>query len=103
MASRRNTLISSTAALALAGCATTFSSEVSRFSAPAVAEARGSFTIAPADPQRYAMRHVVADTLAVMDRLAIERFALLGYSMGGRMALTSELAEGTRGRVSPMP
>lgn len=38
--------------VALAGCATPFRTEVSRFSAPAVAEARGSFTIAPTDPQR---------------------------------------------------
>lgn len=51
---------------------------------------------APADPQRYAMRHVIADTLAVMNRLAIERFALLGYSMGGRMALHVATAAGER-------
>jgi len=51
---------------------------------------------APADPQRYAMRHVVADTLAVMDRLAIERFVVLGYSMGGRMALHVAIAAGER-------
>lgn len=42
---------------------------------------------APSDPARYTMSHVVTDTLAVLDRFAIERCALLGYSMGGRMAL----------------
>jgi len=51
---------------------------------------------APADPQRYAMWHVVADTLAVMDWLAIERFAVLGYSMGGRMALHVAITAGER-------
>ena len=39
------------------------------------------------DPARYAMPHVVADTLTIMDTLGVEKFALLGYSMGGRMAL----------------
>lgn len=42
---------------------------------------------APADPARYAMAHVVSDVLAIMDRLGEQRFLLLGYSMGGRMAL----------------
>lgn len=51
---------------------------------------------APADPARYSMRHVAADTLAVMDHLGFERFGLLGYSMGGRMALHIAVAAGPR-------
>ncbi len=42
---------------------------------------------APPDPRRYRMEHVVADTLRIADQLEIDRFGLLGYSMGGRMAL----------------
>jgi 2-succinyl-6-hydroxy-2,4-cyclohexadiene-1-carboxylate synthase len=42
---------------------------------------------APADPARYAIEHVSADVLAVLDRLEIRRAAVLGYSMGGRAAL----------------
>lgn len=51
---------------------------------------------APSDPTRYSMPHVAADTLAVMDHLGIERFGLLGYSMGGRMALHIAVAAGPR-------
>ncbi len=42
---------------------------------------------APADPARYAMAHAVADLGALLDALGIERTALLGYSLGGRVAL----------------
>ena len=42
---------------------------------------------APADPNRYAMPHVAADLIALLDDWQIERTALLGYSMGGRLAL----------------
>ncbi len=51
---------------------------------------------APADPARYSMPCVVSDTLAVLDRLGIERFGLLGYSMGGRMALHIAARAGSR-------
>jgi 2-succinyl-6-hydroxy-2,4-cyclohexadiene-1-carboxylate synthase len=50
----------------------------------------------PADPARYAMPHVVADTLAIMDHLDIEHVGLLGYSMGGRMALHVAVAAAPR-------
>jgi 2-succinyl-6-hydroxy-2,4-cyclohexadiene-1-carboxylate synthase len=53
---------------------------------------------APDDPARYAMAHVVADTLALLDQLAIDRCALLGYSMGGRMALQLAVAAPQRVR-----
>ena len=38
------------------------------------------------------MAHAVADLLALLDHLGIERTALLGYSMGGRVALHFALA-----------
>ena len=41
----------------------------------------------PPDPRRYRMEYVVADTLRIADQLGIDRFGLVGYSMGGRMAL----------------
>ena len=41
----------------------------------------------PADPARYGMAHAVEDLLAVLDHLGVERAAVLGYSMGGRVAL----------------
>jgi 2-succinyl-6-hydroxy-2,4-cyclohexadiene-1-carboxylate synthase len=42
---------------------------------------------APDDPARYALPRVADDLAAVLDALAIERAAVLGYSMGGRTAL----------------
>jgi 2-succinyl-6-hydroxy-2,4-cyclohexadiene-1-carboxylate synthase len=42
---------------------------------------------APADPERYSMAHAVRDLTAVLDTLDIEQTAVLGYSMGGRLAL----------------
>jgi 2-succinyl-6-hydroxy-2,4-cyclohexadiene-1-carboxylate synthase len=44
-------------------------------------------TDSPADPDHYRMPAVVADLVALLDRLALPRVALLGYSMGGRVAL----------------
>jgi 2-succinyl-6-hydroxy-2,4-cyclohexadiene-1-carboxylate synthase len=42
---------------------------------------------APADPDRYRLDLAAADVLAVLDRLAVARPVVLGYSMGGRLAL----------------
>jgi 2-succinyl-6-hydroxy-2,4-cyclohexadiene-1-carboxylate synthase len=42
---------------------------------------------APADPERYSMEYTTADIAEVLDKLEIERAAVLGYSMGGRIAL----------------
>jgi 2-succinyl-6-hydroxy-2,4-cyclohexadiene-1-carboxylate synthase len=42
---------------------------------------------APADPNRYTMPHVAANLIALLDAWQIEHTALLGYSMGGRLAL----------------
>jgi 2-succinyl-6-hydroxy-2,4-cyclohexadiene-1-carboxylate synthase len=41
----------------------------------------------PADPGRYGMAHAVEDLTALLHHLDIERAALLGYSLGGRVAL----------------
>jgi 2-succinyl-6-hydroxy-2,4-cyclohexadiene-1-carboxylate synthase len=41
----------------------------------------------PADPTRYTFPQLAADFVALLDELGIEQTALLGYSMGGRMAL----------------
>ncbi len=53
-------------------------------------------TDAPADPARYRMARCIADLAALLDALAIERTALLGYSMGGRVALAFALAHPQR-------
>ncbi len=42
---------------------------------------------APHDPARYTMEYCVADLLAMLDQLGIERADVLGYSLGGRVAL----------------
>ena len=41
----------------------------------------------PADVARYSMESCVSDVLAVLDALSFERANVLGYSMGGRVAL----------------
>ena len=47
---------------------------------------------APDDPRRYDLAHCVEDVLGVLDRLAIRRASILGYSMGGRAALALAIA-----------
>jgi 2-succinyl-6-hydroxy-2,4-cyclohexadiene-1-carboxylate synthase len=42
---------------------------------------------APADERRYAMERCIDDLTAVLDALGIERAHVVGYSMGGRVAL----------------
>jgi 2-succinyl-6-hydroxy-2,4-cyclohexadiene-1-carboxylate synthase len=41
----------------------------------------------PPNPERYSMAHAVEDLTALLHHLDIERTALLGYSLGGRVAL----------------
>lgn len=41
----------------------------------------------PQDAERYGMRQTVGDLAALLDELDIERANVLGYSMGGRVAL----------------
>ncbi len=42
---------------------------------------------APDDPERYGIGHATEDILSVLDALGIQRAGLLGYSMGGRVAI----------------
>ncbi len=46
-----------------------------------------SLSDSPPDAERYRMERCVADLLALLDTLEVERADLLGYSMGGRVAL----------------
>ncbi|MCA9949117.1 MAG: 2-succinyl-6-hydroxy-2,4-cyclohexadiene-1-carboxylate synthase [Anaerolineales bacterium] len=41
----------------------------------------------PSDPHRYSMANVAADLVAILAELGLEPVHLLGYSMGGRLAL----------------
>ena len=50
----------------------------------------------PADPTRYTMDHAVNDILDVLDEMQIGSFLLLGYSMGGRLALHIAMTEPDR-------
>lgn len=53
---------------------------------------------APTDPARYTMERCVVDLLAVLDHLELAQVDLLGYSMGGRVAL--HLAAAAPERIS---
>ena len=44
-------------------------------------------TAVPEDINRYSMEQQVEDLEALFDMLSLERFTLVGYSMGGRVAL----------------
>jgi len=43
---------------------------------------------APTDPARYTLEEAVDDLLALLDTLGIDQCIVLGYSLGGRLALT---------------
>jgi 2-succinyl-6-hydroxy-2,4-cyclohexadiene-1-carboxylate synthase len=45
-------------------------------------------TEAPGEPERYRIESAANDLLAILDEMDIEKVDLLGYSMGGRLALT---------------
>ena len=47
---------------------------------------------APADPSRYSMPETIADVFAILDCLEISSLSLLGYSLGGRVALSLAVA-----------
>ena len=51
---------------------------------------------APVDPARYAADRAAADLVAVLDAADVKRVAVLGYSMGGRVALRLALAHAAR-------
>lgn len=46
-------------------------------------------TDAPTDTKRYSMMQAVCDMVSVLDKLSIEKASILGYSMGGRLALAT--------------
>lgn len=54
----------------------------------------------PHDPQEYARGKMVTDVYALADYLNIERFHLMGYSMGARIALAAAIA--APGRVATL-
>lgn len=45
-------------------------------------------TDAPSEYDRYSSEHTVSDIVAILDHLQVESAILLGYSMGGRIALS---------------
>ena len=51
---------------------------------------------APDDPGRYRMERCIEDLIAILDRLGLEQTHLLGYSMGGRVALAVAIAHPDR-------
>lgn len=51
---------------------------------------------APADSARYSMERTVADLTALLDALGLPRAFVLGYSMGGRVALHFAAAQPAR-------
>ena len=50
----------------------------------------------PDDPAAYSLERLVADTLQVADAVGLERFRLLGHSMGGMVARKVVIAEPDR-------
>jgi 2-succinyl-6-hydroxy-2,4-cyclohexadiene-1-carboxylate synthase len=44
-------------------------------------------TASPPDPKRYTMLNIAADLITLLDAWGIKQTTLLGYSMGGRLAL----------------
>lgn len=56
-------------------------------------------TDAPEDPDRYRIEEGVEDLLALLDHLDVSRAGVLGYSMGGRLALALAAAAPERVRA----
>ena len=53
----------------------------------------------PADPMRYRMERCVGDLISIFEQLGLEQVSLLGYSMGGRVALQMAAAHPDRVRA----
>jgi 2-succinyl-6-hydroxy-2,4-cyclohexadiene-1-carboxylate synthase len=53
---------------------------------------------APTDPHRYRIEQAAADVVAMLDQIGVDRPIVLGYSMGGRLAL--HLAATARNRIA---
>ena len=54
---------------------------------------------APADARRFSMEEAARDLLTLLDQLELDEAALIGYSMGGRLALHLALAAPARVRA----
>jgi 2-succinyl-6-hydroxy-2,4-cyclohexadiene-1-carboxylate synthase len=50
----------------------------------------------PLDPARYSIGHCIEDLIAILDFLGVQRTHLLGYSMGGRVALAAAIEHPAR-------
>ena len=50
----------------------------------------------PSDVRRYGMQACINDVLSILDRLEVQRFAVAGYSMGGRVAMRIALCSPER-------
>ncbi|RWR05925.1 2-succinyl-6-hydroxy-2,4-cyclohexadiene-1-carboxylate synthase [Siminovitchia fortis] len=48
-------------------------------------------TDSPEQPERYVMENAAKDIVSIMDQLKIDKAHLLGYSMGGRLALGTSI------------
>lgn len=57
-------------------------------------------TESPDEPERYSMGNTIRDLCAILDELGVERCNVLGYSMGGRIALGFTVAH--PGRVGKL-
>jgi 2-succinyl-6-hydroxy-2,4-cyclohexadiene-1-carboxylate synthase len=55
-------------------------------------------TESPRSPARYHIHHLATDMVRLADHLRIDRFGLMGYSMGGRLALYTALEHPARVR-----
>ncbi len=62
-----------------------------RFQIVAVDLLGHGLTAKPADVSRYRMEHAAEDLIAIIDRMQLEKPIMLGYSMGGRLALYTAL------------
>src|SRR5689334_8938781 len=53
-------------------------------------------TDAPVDLARYRIESAASDLVAILDKLSLDKVTLLGYSMGGRLALYAALTSPVR-------
>lgn len=54
------------------------------------------FSECPLDPRRYSMEHAVQDITALLDKLQLSKVHIVGYSMGGRIALSYAILQSAR-------
>jgi len=54
------------------------------------------FSECPEEPNRYSMQHAVQDMEALLDKLQLAKVHIVGYSMGGRLALSFAMMHSER-------